>query len=186
MRKMCLSRKAQEEKSKKDEWFSSLQYLNAKIDDLTISNSFLDSASEFGGANDATINALGWKADKPSDFAIKGNSKHITDSLGWFTDVPISIKDKDGKTVTATGNFTRIDNGEPKPMLCLGMTWIRKVQGVLDPNKNQFRMKLHGKAYIIPTFSKAPEVEDPPKEEQDQASTNSSSPTSEEDLKKSA
>ena len=106
--------------------------------------------------------------------------------MGWFTDVPISIKDKDGKTVTATGNFTHIDNGEPEPMLCLGMTWIRKVQGVLDPNKNQFRMKLHGKAYIIPTFSKAPEVEDPPKEKQDQASTNSSSPTSEEDLKKSA
>ena len=34
MRKMCLSRKAQEEKSKKDEWFSSLQYLNASINDL--------------------------------------------------------------------------------------------------------------------------------------------------------
>ncbi|GES79857.1 hypothetical protein GLOIN_2v1481897 [Rhizophagus clarus] len=115
-------------------------------------------ASEFGRANDATINALGWKADKPSDFTIKGNSKHITDSLGWFTDVPISIKNKDGKTVTATGNFTRIDNGEPEPMLCL--------------------------AYINPTFSKAPKVEDPPKEKQDQASTNSSSPTSEEDLKK--
>ena len=105
--------------------------------------------------------------------------------MGWFTDVPISIKDKDGKTVTATGNFTRIDNGEPEPMLCLGMTWIRKVQGILDPNKNQFRMKLHGKAYIIPTFSKTPEVEDLPKEKQDQASTNSSSPNSEEDLKKS-
>ncbi|POG72122.1 hypothetical protein GLOIN_2v1773961, partial [Rhizophagus irregularis DAOM 181602=DAOM 197198] len=91
--------------------------------------------------------------------------------------------DKDGKTVTATGNFTHIDNGEPEPMLCLGMTWIRKVQGVLDPNKNQFRMKLHGKAYIIPTFSKAPEVEDPPKE--NQKSANSSNPTSKEDLKKS-
>ncbi|GES92004.1 hypothetical protein GLOIN_2v1735703 [Rhizophagus clarus] len=146
-------------KKESDEWFSSLQYLNAKIDDLTISNSFLDGGSEFGGVNDATINALGWKADKPSDFTIKGNSKHITESLGWFMDVPISIKDKDGKTVTATGNFTRIDNGEPEPMLCL--------------------------AYIIPTFSKAPEVEDPPKEEQDQVSTDSSIPTSE-DLKKSA
>jgi hypothetical protein len=184
MRKMCQSYTVRKKES--DEWFSSLQYLNAKIDDLTISNSFLDGGSEFGGVNDATINALGWKADKPSDFTIKGNSKHITESLGWFTDVPISIKDKDGKTVTATGNFIRIDNGEPEPMLCLGMTWIRKVQGVLDPNKNQFQMKLHGKAYIIPTFSKAPEVEDPPKEKQDQASTNSSSQTSEEDLKKSA
>ncbi|GES93171.1 hypothetical protein GLOIN_2v1481897 [Rhizophagus clarus] len=183
MRKMCQSYTVQKKES--DEWFSSLQYLNAKIDDLTISNSFLDGGSEFGGVNDATINALGWKADKPSDFTIKGNSKHITESLGWFTDVPISIKDKDGKTVTATGNFTHIDNGKPEPMLCLGMTWIRKVQGVLDPNKNQFRMKLHGKAYIISTFSKAPEVEDPPKEEQDQVSTDSSIPTSE-DLKKSA
>ncbi|RIA79119.1 hypothetical protein C1645_841473 [Glomus cerebriforme] len=121
-----------------------------------------DSASEFGVANDATINAL-----------------------GWFTDVPISIKDKDGKTVTATGNFTHIDNGEPEPMLCLGMTWIRKVQGVLDPNKNQFRMKLHGKAYIIPTFSKVLVVKDLPKEEQDQASADSSSLTSDRDLKKS-
>ena len=71
-------------------------------------------------------------------------------------------------------------------MLCLGMTWIRKVQGVLDPNKNQFRIKLHGKAYIIPTFSKAPAVKDPPKEDQDQVSTDSSSSTSEKDLKKSA
>ncbi|RGB22519.1 hypothetical protein C1646_677774 [Rhizophagus diaphanus] len=70
--------------------------------------------------NNATINALGWKADKPSDFTIKGNSKHITESLGWFTDVLISIKDKDGKSVTATGNFTHIDNGEPELMLCLG------------------------------------------------------------------
>ncbi|PKY62408.1 hypothetical protein RhiirA4_488831 [Rhizophagus irregularis] len=94
---MCLSRKAQEEKSKKDEWFSSLQYLNANIDDLMISNSFLDGGS---------------------------NSKHITESLGWFTDVPVSIKDKDGKSITATGNFTRIDNGEPEPILCLDMTWI--------------------------------------------------------------
>ena len=71
--------------------------------------------------NDATINVLRWKADKPSDFTIKGNSKHITESLGWFMDVPVSIKDKDGKSVIAIGNFTRIDNGEPEPMLYLGM-----------------------------------------------------------------
>ncbi|CAG8628871.1 2709_t:CDS:2, partial [Diversispora eburnea] len=116
------------QKEESDEWFSSLQYLNAKIDNLLISDSFLDSGSEIGVLNDSTINALGWKADKPSDFDIKGNSKHSTESLGWFTDVLVSIKDKDGKTVTATGNFTRIDNGEPEPMLCLGMTWIRKVQ----------------------------------------------------------
>jgi hypothetical protein len=68
---------------------------------------------------------------------------------------------------------------------------IRKVQGVPDPNKNQFRIKLHGKAYIIPTFSKAPVVKDPPKENQEsscegsQVSANSSNLTSEENLKKS-
>ncbi|CAG8617365.1 10677_t:CDS:2, partial [Diversispora eburnea] len=98
------------------------------INDLFISESFLDNGSEFGALNNAAINVLEWKVDKPSDFDIKGNSKYITESLGWFTDIPVSIKDKDGKTVTATGNFIRIDNGELEPMLYLGMTWIRKVQ----------------------------------------------------------
>jgi hypothetical protein len=192
IRKMCLSRKAQEEESKEsDEWLSSLQYLNANINDLTISESFLDPGSEFGGINDPAIKALGWKADKPSNFAIKGNSKYITDSLGWYTDVPVTLKDKEDKTVTVIGNFVRIDNGEIEPMLFFGMSNIRKVQGISEPNKNQFHIKLHGKAYIIPTFSKAPEakipvVKDLPKEDQNQASTNSSSPNSEEDLKKSA
>ena len=185
---MCLSRKAQEEKSKEsDEWLSSLQYLNANINDLTISEFFLDNSSEFGGINDPAIKALGWKADKPSNFAIKGNSKHITDSLGWYTDVPVTLKDKEDKTVTVIGNFVRIDNGETEPMLFFGMSNIRKVQGVTEPNKNQFRIKLHGKAYIIPTFSKALVVKDPPKEKHGsspQVSANSFDPTSEEDLKK--
>ncbi|CAB4421301.1 unnamed protein product [Rhizophagus irregularis] len=89
---MCLSRKAQEEELKKsDEWLSSLQYLNANINDLIISKSFLDTASKFSGINDPAIKALGWKADKPSNFAIKGNSKHITDSLGWYTEGPQTI-----------------------------------------------------------------------------------------------
>ena len=70
-------------------------------------------------------------------------------------------------------------------MLWLGITGIRKVKGISDPTKNQFRIEDHGKTYIIPTFSKAPVVKDPPKEDQDQASTNSSSPNSEENLKKS-
>ncbi|PKB96641.1 hypothetical protein RhiirA5_434505, partial [Rhizophagus irregularis] len=152
IRKMCLSRKAQEEETKEsDEWLSSLQYLNANINDLTISESFLDSASEFGG---------------------------------WYTDVPVTLNDKENKTVTVIGNFVRIDNGETEPMLFFGMSNIRKVQSVPEPNKNQFRIKLHGKTYIIPTFSKAPVVKDPPKENQESA--NSSNPTSEEDLKKSA
>ena len=46
-------------------------------------------------------------------------------------------------------------------------------------------MKLHGKTYTILTYSKAPVAIDPPKENQDQISTDSSNPTSEEDLKKS-
>ena len=194
MCKMCLSQKAQEEESKEsDEWLSSLQYLNANINDLTISESFLDPGSEFSGINDPAIKALGWKADKPSNFAIKGNSKHITDSLGWYTDVPVTLKDKENKTVTVIGNFVRIDNGETEPMLFFGMSNIRKIQGVSEPNKNQFCIKLHEKAYIIPIFSKAPVAKDLPKEDQEssceaplgsQVSANSSNSTSEEDLKK--
>ena len=46
-------------------------------------------------------------------------------------------------------------------------------------------MKLHGKSYTIPTYSKAPVAKNLPKEDQDQVSTDSSNPTSEEDLKKS-
>ena len=65
--------------------------------------------------------------------------------------------------ITVIENFVRIDNGETEPMLFFGMSNIRKVQGVPEPNKNQFRIKLHRKAYIIPTFSKVPVV-DPPKE----------------------
>ena len=59
MCKMCLSQKAQEEKSKKDEWFLSLQYLNASINDLPISESFLDNGSEFDEFNLATAEELG-------------------------------------------------------------------------------------------------------------------------------
>ena len=170
---------------KSDEWLSFLQYLNANINDLTISESFLDPGSEFSGINDPAIKVLGWKADKPSNFAIKGNSKYITDSLGWYTDVPVTLKDKKNKMITVIGNFVRIDNSEIEPILFFGMSIIQKIQGVLELNKNQFRIKLHEKAYVIPTFSKAPVVKDPPKEEQDQTSTNSSNLTGEKDLKKS-
>ena len=45
-------------------------------------------------------------------------------------------------------------------------------------------MKLHGKTYTIPIYNKAPVTKDPPKEEQNQVSTDSSNPISE-DLKKS-
>jgi len=59
MHKMCLSRKAKEEVSKKDEWFSSLQYLNTSINHLSISESFLDDGSEFDGMNLSASKALG-------------------------------------------------------------------------------------------------------------------------------
>ena len=125
---MCLSRKTQKEESKEsDEWLSSLQYLNANINDLTISEFFLDPSSEFSGINDPVIKALEWKTDKPSNFAIKGNYKHIIDSLGWYTDVPITLKDKEDKTVTVIGNFVHIDNGETELMLFFDMSNIQKV-----------------------------------------------------------
>ena len=188
MRKMCLSRNVQEEKSKKDEWFSSLQYLNASIND--ISESFLDNGSEFDGFNLATGEALGWKVDKPFKFAVKGNSDYISEALGWYTNVAVTLKDiKENPIITIVGNYACVDNGEPNPILWLGTTGIRKVKGISDPTKNQFRIEDHGKTYIIPTFSKAPVVKDLPKEEQEsssQVSANSSNPTSEKELKKSA
>ncbi len=105
--------------------------------------------------------------------------------------MPVTLKDKEDKTITIIGNFVRIDNGETELMLFFGMSNIRKIQGVPEPNKNQFRIKLHGKAYIIPTFSKAPVAKDLPKEDQkssckaplgSQVSANSSN--LEKDLKK--
>ena len=101
----------------------------------------------------------------------------------------VTLKDKkDKQIITIIGNYACIDNGEPKSMLWLSTTGIRKVKGISDPTKNQFRIEDHGKTYIIPTFSKAPIVKDPPKEEQEsssQVSTNSSNLSSKEDLKKS-
>ena len=113
-------------------------FTNANINDLTISKSFLDPGSKFSGMNDPAIKTLGWEADKPSNFAIKGNSKHITDSLGWYTDVPVTLKNKEDKTITVIRNFVRIDNGETEPMLFFGMSNIRKIQGVPNQIKTSF------------------------------------------------
>src|SRR6266536_2497847 len=125
MCKMCLSRNVQEEKSKKDEWFSSLQYLNASINDLPISESFLDNGSEFDGFNLATIEALRWKVDKPFKFSVKGNSEHISEALGWYTNVAVTLKDmKENLIITIIGNYACVDNGKPKPMLWLDITEI--------------------------------------------------------------
>ena len=60
---MCLSQKAQEEELKKsDEWLSFLQYLIANINDLIISESFLNPSSEFSDINDPVIKVLEWKS----------------------------------------------------------------------------------------------------------------------------
>ncbi|GBC05442.1 hypothetical protein RclHR1_06230002 [Rhizophagus clarus] len=72
---------------------------------------------------------------------------------------------KGNPIITIVGNYACVDNGEPKSMLWLETTGIRKVKGISDPTKNQFRIEDHGKIYIIPTFSKAPVVKDLPKED---------------------
>ncbi|RIA83579.1 hypothetical protein C1645_833599 [Glomus cerebriforme] len=124
--------------------------------------------SKFSNINNLAIKALGWKADKLSNFTIKDNSKHITNSLGWYTDMPVTLKDKEDKMITVIRNFIYIDNSETKLMLFFGISNIRKVQDIIKPNKNQFRIKLYGKAYIIPIFSKAAKTlvaKDMPKED---------------------
>ncbi|RIB13853.1 hypothetical protein C2G38_2040651 [Gigaspora rosea] len=43
----------------------------------------VEPGSEFDGINLATTKALGWKVDKPFKFAIKGNSEHIFEAIGY-------------------------------------------------------------------------------------------------------
>ena len=50
--------------------------------------------------------------------------------------MPVTLKDKEDKTVTVIENFVHIDNGETEPMLFFGMSNIQKVQGTSEPNKN--------------------------------------------------
>jgi len=92
--------------------------LNARKIDLPFSESFLDNGSEFYRFNLATSEALGWKVDKPSKFAVKGNSDHISEALRWYTNVAVTLKDMKGNPIiTIVGNYACVDNGEPKPML---------------------------------------------------------------------
>ena len=81
--------------------------------------------------------------------------------------MPVILKDKKDKTVTVIRNFIRIDNGKTEPMLFFDISNIRKVQGIFEPNKNQFCIKLHEKAYIIPIFNKVLIVKDLPKKDQE-------------------
>ena len=77
---------------------------------------------------------------------------------------------KGNPIITNCWNYACVDNSEPKPMLWLGTTGIRKVKGISDLTKNQFHIEDHEKTYIIPTFSKAPIVKDSPKEKQESSS----------------
>ena len=56
---------------------------------------------------------------------------------------------KGNPIITIVGNYACVDNGEPKPMLWLGTTGIRKVKDISDPTKNQFRI---GKDIYYPNF----------------------------------
>ncbi|RIA96326.1 hypothetical protein C1645_733330 [Glomus cerebriforme] len=100
--------------------------MRKRIDDMIHRKSFLDPRSEFSGINDLAIKALKWKTDKLSNFTIKGNSKHITDLLGWYTDVPVTLRDKEDKTVMVIRNFVHIDNSETELMLFLGPVLLYK------------------------------------------------------------
>ncbi len=48
----------------------------------------------------------------------------------------------------------------------VGVTRIRKIKGISDLAKNQFRIEDHEKTYTIPTFSKTSEINDLLKEKQ--------------------
>ncbi|PKY58252.1 hypothetical protein RhiirA4_480004 [Rhizophagus irregularis] len=78
--------------------------------------------------------------------------------------MPVTLKDKEDKTVIR--NFICIDNSKIEPIPFLSMPNIQKVQGVPEPNKNQFHIKLYGKTYIIPIYSKVLVVKNLPKEDQ--------------------
>ncbi|CAG8806761.1 26429_t:CDS:2, partial [Racocetra persica] len=119
--------------STKNKWAESLEYVQYRIEDIIIP----DRMESWDGTN----------------FSLRHNSDHITKLEGEYKDVPISIKYKN-KWVTKTGHVVVIDDRKPDYLLCLRTPWIRKVQGILDTNKHKFRIIVHRKSYIIPTFTK--------------------------------
>ncbi|CAG8567671.1 2719_t:CDS:2 [Gigaspora margarita] len=97
--------------------------------------------------------------------------------IGKVANTVGSVADSVGQLTNQLGRMTLNDQSR-KPFYC----------SVPEPNKNQFRIKLHGKTYVIPTYSKVPIAKEPPKEEQESSSqifANSSNPTSE-NFKKNA
>ncbi|PKY34366.1 hypothetical protein RhiirB3_454008 [Rhizophagus irregularis] len=58
-----------------------------------------------------TVEALEWKVNKPSKFAVKGNSKYISEALGWYTNVAVTLKNMKGNPIiTIVGNYACVDN----------------------------------------------------------------------------
>ena len=50
--------------------------------------------------------------------------------------MPVTLKDKEYKTITVIRNFVYISNSKTELMLFFGMSNIQKVQGILELNKN--------------------------------------------------
>ncbi|CAG8618549.1 304_t:CDS:2, partial [Diversispora eburnea] len=144
--------------STKNKWAESIEYMQCRIDDVDIPEGFPDSASECNLMNKALNDALGWDLGTAPNFYLTHNSDHVTKLIGGHKDVPISIiyKDKQGieHLVTETANIVIIDDGEPDYLLCMGTPYIRKVKGLPDLDKHEFRMTVRGKSYVIPTFTK--------------------------------
>ncbi|CAG8764491.1 6553_t:CDS:2, partial [Cetraspora pellucida] len=135
-------RKKITDSSTKNKWAESLEYMQYRIEDIIIPDGFADTASGCLVMNKALNEALGWNLGMAPNFSLRHNSDHITKLEGGHKDV------------TETGHVVVIDDGKPDYLLCLGTPWIRKVQGILDINKHEFRMIVRGKSYIIPTFTK--------------------------------
>ncbi|RIA92092.1 hypothetical protein C1645_821171 [Glomus cerebriforme] len=66
-------------------------------------------------------------SDEKNEGYNEDNSKYIIDSLGWYIDVPVTLKDKEDKTVTVIENFVYINNGKTELMLFLSMSNIQKL-----------------------------------------------------------
>ncbi|CAG8794433.1 12423_t:CDS:1, partial [Dentiscutata erythropus] len=139
--------------STKNKWAESLEYMQRRIENIIIPDGFADTASGCFVMNKALNEALGWNLGMALNFSLRHNSDHITKLEGEHKDIPISIKYKN-KWVTETEHVVVINDGKPNYLLCLEMPWIRKVQEILDTNKNEFRMIVRGKSYIILTFTK--------------------------------
>ncbi|CAG8538505.1 6349_t:CDS:2, partial [Ambispora gerdemannii] len=137
----------------KNKWVESLEYMQCKIEDIDIPETFSDTASECVLMNKALNNALGWDLGIAPNFILTHNSDHITKLIGGHKDVAISIKHKNGWLIVIV-NIVVIDDKETDYLLCLGMPFIRKVKGIPDSDKHEFRMTVCGKSYIIPTFIK--------------------------------